>query len=55
MAITFRQGERVQEVPFPYRKGAVIVVHGKGPYAVITVRLTGFHPANFRPAQLKLL
>jgi hypothetical protein len=51
----FRIGRRVQEIPAPHRKGTVAVVHGSGVNAVITVRLDGFHPANFRPAQLRLL
>lgn len=51
----FRPGKRVQEIPAPHRKGTVVVVHGSGVNAIITVRLDGFHPANFRPAQLKLI
>ncbi|GEM_PF-7002259 len=51
----YKIGRRVQEIPAPHRKGTIAVVHGRGPGAIITVRLDGTHPANFSPGQLTLL
>ena len=55
MAAVFRIQQRVQEVASPHRKGTVRAVAGSGVNAVVTVNLDGRPPANFRPAQLKIL
>lgn len=54
MAFQFHIGTRVQEVAFPHRKGRVIAVQGKGPYARIIVGFIN-GVGSFSPGGLRII
>jgi hypothetical protein len=51
----YHPGTRVQELAAPHRRGTVIAVRGRGPYALLWVHLDGRGFVAFRPAGLSII
>lgn len=50
----YMPGTRVRELAAPYREGTVVVVRGRGAYALVYVRLDGRGIVAFHPGGLSL-
>ena len=48
----YRNGSRVREINPPHRAGTVVVIHGRGQYARVFVRLDGRGIVAFYPSAL---